>query len=104
LRQAGVKLRRGAVTAPRDAVPTPRDAVAAPLAGLTFVITGTLPTMSREEATRLIKQHGGRVTGSVSRKTDYLVVGEAPGGNKYRKAQQLDVPMIDQARLVEMIG
>jgi DNA ligase (NAD+) len=97
LRQAGVKLGR-------DAVPAPRDAVAAPLAGLTFVITGTLPTMSREEATRLIKQHGGRVTGSVSRKTDYLVVGEAPGGNKYRKAQQLDVPMIDQARLVEMIG
>lgn len=97
LRRAGVKLGRGAV-------PAPRDAVAAPLAGLTFVITGTLPTMSREQAARLIKQHGGRVTGSVSRKTDYLVVGESPGGSKYRKAQQLEVPMIDQARLVEMIG
>ena len=104
LRRAGVKLRRGAVSAPKDAVSAPREAVAAPLAGLTFVITGTLPTMSREEATRLIKQHGGRVTGSVSRKTDYLVVGESPGGTKYRKAQQLEVPMIDQARLVEMIG
>ena len=97
LRRAGVKLGRGAV-------PAPRDAVAAPLAGLTFVITGTLLTMSREEAARLIKQHGGRVTGSVSRKTDYLVVGESPGSTKYRKAQQLDVPMIDQARLVGMIG
>ncbi len=104
LRQAGVKLGRGAVTAPRDAVPTPRGAVAAPLAGLTFVITGTLPTMSREQATRLVEQHGGRVTGSVSSKTDYLVVGESPGGTKYRKAQQLDVPVVDEARLLEMIG
>ncbi len=75
-----------------------------PLAGLTFVITGTLPTMSREEATRLIEQHGGKVTGSVSRRTDYLLVGESPAGVKYRKAQQLEVPLIDEARLREMVG
>jgi len=74
-----------------------------PLEGLTFVITGTLPTMSREEATRLIERYGGRVTDSVSRKTDYLVVGSAPGGTKYRKAQQLGVPMIDEAQLLELI-
>ena len=89
-----VKLEQEAPAAPAEG----------PLAGLTFVITGTLPTMSREEAARLIEQHGGRVTGSVSRRTAYLVVGEAPGGTKYRKAQQLDVPMIDEPQLLEMIG
>ena len=75
-----------------------------PLSGLTFVITGTLPTMSRDEASRLIEQRGGKVTGSVSGNTDYLVVGESPGGSKYRKAQELETPMIDEARLLEMIG
>jgi DNA ligase (NAD+) len=74
-----------------------------PLAGLTFVITGTLPSMSRDAATALIQEHGGKVTGSVSSKTDYLLVGEAPGGTKYRKAQQLGVPMIDEAKLMQMI-
>jgi len=94
LRQAEVKLEHEAPVAP----------AAGPLEGLTFVVTGTLPTMSREEATRLIKRHGGRVTGSVSRKTDYLVAGESPGGTKYRKAQQLEIPMIDEAQLLGMIG
>lgn len=94
LRRAGVKLEQEAPAGP----------AAGPLAGLTFVITGTLPTMSREEATRFVEQHGGKVTGSVSRKTDYLVVGEAPGGTKYRKAQQLGVPMIDETRLLEIVG
>mgnify|MGYP005839355087 CR=1 FL=1 len=75
-----------------------------PLTGKTFVITGTLPTMSREAATAFIEQHGGKVTGSVSAKTDYLVVGESPGGTKYRKAEQLGVPMIDEAQLREMVG
>ncbi len=93
LRRAGVRLEQEAPAAP----------VAGPLAGLTFVVTGTLPTMSREEATRFIERHGGRVTGSVSSKTGYLVVGEAPGGTKYRKAQQLGVPMIDEAQLLRMI-
>jgi len=92
LRRAGVRLEQEAPAAPAGG----------PLAGLTFVITGTLPTLSREEATRLIERHGGHVTGSVSRRTDYLVVGEAPGGTKYRKAQQLDVPMIDEVQLLRM--
>ena len=94
LRRAGVRLEQEAPAAP----------VEGPLAGLAFVITGTLPTMSREEATQLIEQHGGKVTDSVSRNTSYLVVGEAPGGTKYRKAQQLGTPMIDEARLLEMAG
>ena len=94
LRRAGVRLEQEAPAAP----------VEGPLAGLTFVITGTLPTISREEATQFIEQHGGKVTDSVSRNTNYLVVGEAPGGTKYRKAQQLGVPMIDEARLLEMGG
>ena len=95
------KLRRAGVRLEQETPATPAEG---PLVGLTFVITGTLPTMSREEATRLIERHGGRVTGSVSRKTGYLVVGESPGGAKHRKAQQLEVPMIDEARLLEMVG
>jgi DNA ligase (NAD+) len=94
LRQAGVKLEQEAPAGP----------VEGPLSGLTFVITGTMPTMNREAAARLIEQHGGKVTGSVSRRTDYLVVGESPGGTKYRKAQQLEVPLIDEAQLLRMIG
>jgi len=73
-----------------------------PFAGLVFVITGTLPTMSREEATALIEAHGGKVTGSVSKKTDYLLAGES-AGSKLTKAQTLNVPIIDEARLREMM-
>jgi DNA ligase (NAD+) len=93
LRQAGVKLEQEAPTAPAGG----------PLEGLTFVITGTL-SRSRQEVAKMIELHGGKVTGSVSSKTDYLLVGESPGGSKYRKAQQLDVLMIDEARLLEMIN
>ena len=73
------------------------------LAGLTFVITGTLPSMSRDEAKALIERHGGKVTGSVSGKTDYLLAGEAPGGTKYNKARELGVTMIGEAELLGMI-
>ena len=73
------------------------------LAGSTFVITGTLPSMSRDQAKSLIERHGGRVTGSVSSRTDYLLVGEAPGGTKYNKGRELGVPMIGEAELVGMI-
>ena len=76
----------------------------APLEGLTFVITGTLPSMSREDATRLIEEHGGKVVGSVSSNTDYLLVGEKPGGSKYNRAQQLGVPMLEEAELRAMIA
>ncbi len=75
----------------------------ATLAGLTFVITGTLPNLSRDQAKDLIKAHGGKVTDSVSKNTSYLVAGEA-AGSKLTKAQQLGVPVIDEARLREMLA
>lgn len=74
-----------------------------PLDGLTFVITGTLPTLSRDEAKALIEQYGGKVTGSVSGKTDYLLAGEA-AGSKLDKAQKLGVPILDEAGLREMLA
>ncbi|MEN6479452.1 MAG: NAD-dependent DNA ligase LigA, partial [Anaerolineales bacterium] len=73
-----------------------------PLAGLTFVVTGTLPSMSREEAEAFIAEHGGKVTGSVSAKTNYLVVGDKPGANKYNKALQLGIPLLDEAKLIAL--
>jgi DNA ligase (NAD+) len=68
------------------------------LSGLTFVITGTLPTLSRDEAKAFIETHGGKVTGSVSKRTDYLVAGEK-AGSKLTKAQQLGVAILDEAAL-----
>ncbi len=73
-----------------------------PLAGLTFVITGTLPTLSRDEAKTLIEAHGGKVTGSVSKNTHYLLAGEN-AGSKLSKAQQLNVPILDETTLREML-
>ena len=73
------------------------------LSGLTFVLTGTLPTMSRDEAGALIKAAGGKVSGSVSAKTSFVVAGEA-AGSKLTKAQALGVPVIDEDALLEMIG
>jgi DNA ligase (NAD+) len=74
-----------------------------PLEGLTFVITGTLPTMSREQATEFIEARGGKVTGSVSGNTDYLVAGEK-AGSKLDRAQKLGVPVVDEAALRQMAG
>jgi len=73
------------------------------LAGLTFVLTGTLPTLKRNEAAALIEQHGGKVVGSVSKKTSFVVVGDEPG-SKLTKAQELGVPLLDEAGLLAMIG
>jgi DNA ligase (NAD+) len=73
-------------------------AEAGPLAGKTFVITGTLPTLSRKEATDLIKRKGGKVISSVSSKIAYLVVGTDPG-SKLAKAQELDIPTLDESQL-----
>ena len=73
-----------------------------PLAGQTFVLTGTLPGMSRDEATERITAAGGKVTGSVSSKTDYVVAGADPG-SKVVKAQELDRPVIDEAELARLL-
>jgi DNA ligase (NAD+) len=73
-----------------------------PLLGRSYVITGTLPTLSRAEATRLIEQAGGRVGGSVSKKTDALVAGDDAGG-KLDKAKALGVEVIDEAELLRRV-
>ena len=78
-------------------------AEALPLAGLTFVITGTLPTLSRDQARDLIKAHGGKVTDSVSKNTSYLVAGES-AGSKLDKATQLGVPVISEDRTARNDG
>ena len=73
------------------------------LGGMTFVLTGTLPTMTRDEASVLIKEHGGKVSGSVSKKTTYVVAGEE-AGSKLTKARDLGVNVIDEAALLAMLG
>lgn len=73
-----------------------------PLDGLTFVITGTLPSLGRSEAKNLIEENGGKVTGSVSSKTSYLLLGEDPG-SKFDKARQLGVPTLSEADLQQLI-
>lgn len=94
-RRAGVNMqtsrRPAAETAPQT------------LKGLTFVITGTLPTWSRDEAKAFIEQRGGKVIGSVSKKTGYLVLGENPG-SKLVKAQELGIPTLSEADLKKLAG
>jgi len=74
-----------------------------PLAGRTFVITGSLAAMEREKAKELIESLGGKVTSSVSRQTDYLVVGEAPG-SKLDKARELGVATLDAREFLKLVG
>ncbi|MFW5772478.1 MAG: NAD-dependent DNA ligase LigA [Phototrophicaceae bacterium] len=92
LRAAGVNMRAEKQAAAGDQ-----------LAGLTFVLTGTLPSLTRDEASDLIKAHGGKVTSSVSKKTDYVLVGDSPG-SKAEKAANLGVPIISEDDLKTMIG
>jgi DNA ligase (NAD+) len=72
-----------------------------PLEGLTFVITGILPGLSREEAKELIESRGGKVSSSISKKTDYLVLGDQPG-SKFTKAKELGIPILDEKGLREL--
>ena len=72
------------------------------LAGLTFVITGTLPTLKREQAKELIESHGGKCSGSVSKKTSYVLAGEE-AGSKLTKANELGITVLDETQFLEMI-
>jgi DNA ligase (NAD+) len=71
--------------------------------GQTFVLTGTLPTMSREQAAALIQSHGGKISDSVSKKTSYVVAG-ASAGSKLTKAQSIGVPVLDEAGLLALVS
>jgi DNA ligase (NAD+) len=81
----------------------PRRAASGPLAGRTFVLTGTLPTLSRDDAKALLEAAGATVSGSVSKKTDYVVAG-ADAGSKLSKAQQLGLEILDENALRKLIG
>jgi len=83
-------------------LPAPDTVAPGALAGRTFVLTGTLPSMTREEATALIEGLGGKVSGSVSKKTAYVVAGE-DAGSKLQKAEQLGIPILDEAAFRERI-
>ena len=91
LRDHGLEMEEEGAAAPADG----------PLSGKTLVITGTLPNLSRDDATRRIEHAGGKVTGSVSKKTDYLVAGDDPG-TKYAKAQELGTEILDEAGLLKL--
>jgi DNA ligase (NAD+) len=80
-----------------------RRAESGPLDGKTFVLTGTLPELSREDATKLIRRAGGKVTGSVSRKTDYVVAGDSPG-SKLAKAEELETEILDEQGLRALLA
>lgn len=97
------KLRRAGVWPVSSTAGEKEDRSSRPLFGLTFVITGTLPGFSREGAKEYIEVNGGKVTDSVSKKTSYVVVGEAPG-SKVDKARGLGVPLLDEAALRKLAG
>jgi DNA ligase (NAD+) len=81
----------------------PQTTTHGPLAGLTFVITGTLPSLSRSEAEQFIRNNGGTVSSSVSKRTSYVLAGTDPG-SKIKKAQDLGVEIIDEEMLRQMMG
>ena len=93
------KLRAAGVTTEAERVEAQSDA----LAGMTFVLTGTLPTMTRDEAKALIEDHGGKVTGSVSGKTSYVVAGES-AGSKLTKAQDKGIAVLDEDGLRALVS
>jgi DNA ligase (NAD+) len=94
LKQKGLRL---------EAAESERRAVGGPLEGKTVVLTGTLPELTREEAAALVKSAGGKVTNSVSKKTDYVVAGENPG-SKLDKAEKFETEILDEAGLRALVG
>jgi DNA ligase (NAD+) len=99
-REVVEQLRGAGITWPDGA---PAENAVLPLAGQTFVLTGALPTLSREQAQQMLEAFGAKVSGSVSKKTHYVVAGEA-AGSKLVKAQELGVTVIDEARMLAMLG
>jgi DNA ligase (NAD+) len=97
LQSAGLQL----AADPSSLSPVP-SSLTSPLTGKTFVITGTLPTLKREEAKALIQSAGGKVTDSVSKKTDYVVVGE-DAGSKLAKAQSLGIALLSEPELLALL-
>jgi len=93
LREKGLRLEQG---------PSERRAEGGPLEGRTLVLTGTLPELTREQAAAMIKDAGGKVVNSVSKKTDYVVAGESPG-SKLAKAESLGVEVLDEAGLLALL-
>jgi DNA ligase (NAD+) len=83
--------------------PSERRKQGGPLDGKTLVLTGTLPDLSREQATRLIRLAGGKVVNSVSKKTDYVIAGDSPG-SKLAKAEELGTEVIDEKGLRKLVG
>ena len=94
LKQKGLKL---------EADASERRASGGPLEGKTVVLTGTLPELTREEAAALVKSAGGKVTNSVSKKTDYLIAGDNPG-SKLAKAEKFETVILDEEGLKELVG
>lgn len=88
---------------PQESAAAVSDDLNAEIAGKTFVLTGTLPTLKRDEAQAMIEAAGGKVSGSVSKKTDYVVAGEA-AGSKLEKAQTLGVAVLDEAALLALLN
>ncbi len=101
-REVVEQLRAAGVTWPESEGSAAQDAEAAPLSGQTFVLTGTLPSMTREEAQALIEAAGGKVSGSVSKKTHFVVAG-ADAGSKLAKAQTLGISVLDEAGLRQLL-
>jgi DNA ligase (NAD+) len=81
----------------------PTETLPQTLAGLTFVVTGGLESFSRDGISETITAHGGKASSSVSKKTDYVLVGSDPG-SKLGKAQELGVPVIDEAKFKELLA